>query len=72
MVGKTLAQARADLAELGLNIALTPRSSDVGTSTVMATVPSSGTRLGRGDTLLLATRTDRHARDAFLMSDQVP
>ncbi|MBD2830410.1 serine/threonine-protein kinase [Streptomyces globisporus] len=72
LVGKTLAQARADLAELGLNIALTPRSSDVGTSTVMATVPSSGTRLGRGDTVLLATRTDRHARDAFLMSDQVP
>ncbi|MFE6915293.1 protein kinase domain-containing protein [Streptomyces rubiginosohelvolus] len=72
LVGKPLAQARADLAELGLNITLTPRSSDVGTSTVMATVPSSGTRLGRGDTVLLATRTDRHARDAFLMSDQVP
>ncbi|WP_369019772.1 protein kinase [Streptomyces californicus] len=72
LVGKTLAQARADLAELSLNIALTPRSSDVGTSTVMATVPSSGTRLGRGDTVLLANRTDRHARDAFLMSDQVP
>ncbi|MFF2697020.1 protein kinase [Streptomyces cyaneofuscatus] len=72
LVGKTLAQARADLAELNLNIALTPRSSDVGTSTVMATVPSAGTRLSRGDTVLLATRTDRHARDAFLMGDHIP
>ncbi|WP_432152162.1 protein kinase domain-containing protein [Streptomyces sp. bgisy029] len=56
LVGKTLAQARADLAELGLNIALTPRSSGIGTSTVMATIPSAGTRLSRGDTVLLATR----------------
>ncbi|WP_432005510.1 protein kinase domain-containing protein [Streptomyces parvus] len=58
LVGKTLAQAEADLAELNLNIALTPRSSSVGTSTVMATIPSAGTRLSRGDTVLLATRTD--------------
>ncbi|MFE6933487.1 protein kinase [Streptomyces sp. NPDC057699] len=58
LVGKSLAQAEAELAELGLNIALTPRSSSAGTSTVMATVPSAGTRLNRGDTVLLATRTD--------------
>ncbi|MFD5692168.1 protein kinase domain-containing protein [Streptomyces rubiginosohelvolus] len=72
LVGKTLAQARADLAELGLNIALTPRSSGINTSTVTATIPSAGTQLSRGDTVLLATRTDRHARDAFRMSDQIP
>ncbi|MFG2833525.1 PASTA domain-containing protein [Streptomyces zaomyceticus] len=58
LVGKTLAQAGADLAELGLNIALTPRSSAVGTSTVIATIPTAGTQLKRGDTLLLATRTE--------------
>ncbi|MFD0140917.1 MULTISPECIES: protein kinase domain-containing protein [unclassified Streptomyces] len=61
LVGKTLAQARADLAELGLNIALTPRSSGVSTSTVIATIPSAGTQLNRGDTVLLATRTDTEA-----------
>ncbi|WP_432087925.1 protein kinase domain-containing protein [Streptomyces sp. bgisy095] len=61
LVGKTLAQAEADLAALGLNIALTPRSSGAGTSTVMATVPSAGTRLSRGDTVLLATRTATEA-----------
>ncbi|MGW4726410.1 protein kinase domain-containing protein [Streptomyces sp. NPDC004291] len=72
LVGKTLAQARADLAELGLDIALTPRSSDVGTSTVMATVPSAGTRLSRGDAVLLATRTDRRARDDSLMGGRTP
>ncbi|MFB7401853.1 protein kinase [Streptomyces rubiginosohelvolus] len=58
LVGKTLAQARADLAELNLNIALTPRSSGINTSTVTATIPSAGTQLGRGDTVLLATRAD--------------
>ncbi|MFF0483373.1 protein kinase [Streptomyces sp. NPDC004435] len=58
LVGKTLALARADLAELGLNIALTPRSSATGTSTVLATIPTAGTRLKRGDTVLLATRTE--------------
>ncbi|MGW5002470.1 protein kinase domain-containing protein [Streptomyces hydrogenans] len=61
LVGKALAQARADLAELGLNIALTPRSSTTGTSTVIATIPSAGTRLNRGDTVFLATRTDTQA-----------
>ncbi|MFE0700561.1 protein kinase [Streptomyces sp. NPDC058872] len=61
LVGKTLAEARADLAELGLNIALTPRSSSVSTSTVIATIPSAGTQLNRGDTVLLATRTDTEA-----------
>ncbi|MFE7549157.1 protein kinase domain-containing protein [Streptomyces gardneri] len=61
LVGKTLAQARADLAELGLNIALTPRSSGVSTSTVIAAIPSAGTQLNRGDTVLLATRTDTEA-----------
>ncbi|MFE5943163.1 protein kinase [Streptomyces sp. NPDC056480] len=58
LVGKTLAQAKADLAELGLNIALTPRSSAAGTSTVIATIPTAGTQLKRGDTVLLATRTE--------------
>ncbi|MFE7337177.1 protein kinase domain-containing protein [Streptomyces griseus] len=58
LVGKTLAQARADLAELNLNMALTPRSSDADASTVIATIPSAGTRLSRGDTVRLATRTD--------------
>ncbi|MFD8643153.1 protein kinase [Streptomyces zaomyceticus] len=58
LVGKTLAQAGADLAELGLNIALTPRSSAAGTSTVIATIPTAGTQLKRGDTLLLAARTE--------------
>ncbi|WP_257133625.1 PASTA domain-containing protein [Streptomyces sp. f51] len=58
LVGKTLAQARADLAELNLNIALTPRSSGINTSTVTATIPSAGTQLSRGDTVLLATRAD--------------
>ncbi|MGW2206092.1 protein kinase domain-containing protein [Streptomyces sp. NPDC001774] len=61
LVGKTLAQARADLAELGLNIALTPRSSGGSTSTVIATIPTAGTQLNRGDTVLLATRTDTEA-----------
>ncbi|MFF3597288.1 protein kinase domain-containing protein [Kitasatospora indigofera] len=61
VVGKTLAQARADLAELGLNIALTPSSSGTSTSTVTATVPTAGTQLSRGDTVLLATRTDAEA-----------
>ncbi|MFB7282159.1 protein kinase [Streptomyces hydrogenans] len=58
LVGKTLAQAGADLAELGLNIALTPRSSAAGTSTVIATIPTAGTQLKRGDTVLLATRSE--------------
>ncbi|MFD5764818.1 protein kinase [Streptomyces sp. NPDC127049] len=58
LVGKTLALARADLAELGLNIALTPRSSATGTSTVIATIPTAGTQLKRGDTVLLATRAE--------------
>ncbi|MGW3372030.1 protein kinase domain-containing protein [Streptomyces hydrogenans] len=62
LVGKTLAEAGADLAALGLNIALTPRSSAAGTSTVIAAVPSAGTRLDRGDTVLLATRTESEAR----------
>ncbi|MGW6413647.1 protein kinase domain-containing protein [Streptomyces sp. NPDC055055] len=61
LVGKTLAQARADLAELGLNTALTPRSSAADASTVLATIPSAGTQLNRGDTVLLATRTDTEA-----------
>ncbi|MFB7031478.1 MULTISPECIES: protein kinase [unclassified Streptomyces] len=61
LVGKTLTQARADLAELNLNIALTPRSSSADTSTVMATIPSAGTRLSPGDTVLLATRADTEA-----------
>ncbi|MFE5733256.1 protein kinase [Streptomyces sp. NPDC056528] len=72
LVGKTLAQAEAELTELGLNTALTPRSSGVGTSTVTATIPSAGTRLNRDGTVLLATRTGRHARDAFLTGDQIP
>ncbi|MFB7239304.1 protein kinase [Streptomyces sp. NPDC056269] len=58
LVGKTLAQAGTDLDELGLNIALTPRSSAAGTSTVIATIPTAGTQLKRGDTVLLATRTE--------------
>ncbi|MFE3663127.1 protein kinase [Streptomyces sp. NPDC059164] len=58
LVGKTLAQASADLAELNLNIALTPRSSGIGSSTVTATIPSAGTQLSPGDTVLLATRAD--------------
>lgn len=61
LVGKTLAQARADLAELGLSIALTPRSTGLSTSTVIATIPSAGTQVNRGDTVLLATRTDPEA-----------
>ncbi|NUV98090.1 protein kinase [Streptomyces sp. CAI 127] len=61
LVGKTFAQARADLAGLNLNVALTPRSSGAGTSTVIATIPSAGTQLSRGDTVLLATRTDTEA-----------
>ncbi|MFB8085143.1 protein kinase [Streptomyces sp. NPDC055992] len=61
LVGKTLAQARAELAELDLDVALTPRSSSAGTSTVMAAIPSPGTQLNRGDTVLLATRTETEA-----------
>ncbi|MFC9590013.1 protein kinase [Streptomyces sp. NPDC056944] len=58
LVGKTLAQAKADLAELGLNIALTPHSSAAGTSTVIASIPTAGTQLKRGDSVLPATRTE--------------
>ncbi|MYS33718.1 serine/threonine-protein kinase [Streptomyces sp. KhCrAH-43] len=72
LVGKTLAQARADLAELSLNIALTPRSSTAGTSTVITTIPSAGTQLKRGDTLLLATRTDTEAPASATPTSESP
>ncbi|MFE1902932.1 protein kinase [Streptomyces gardneri] len=72
LVGKTLAQARADLAELGLNIALTPRSSAAGTSTLIATIPSAGTQVNRGDTVLLATRTDTQAPASATPTSESP
>ncbi|MFC9795648.1 protein kinase [Streptomyces sp. NPDC127584] len=61
LVGKSLAEARADLAERGLNVALTPRSSAADSSIVIATIPSAGTQVNRGDPVLLATRTDTEA-----------
>ncbi|MFE2352101.1 protein kinase domain-containing protein [Kitasatospora cineracea] len=56
LVGKSLAQAEAELAELGLNPSLAPGSGDAGT--VLATAPSAGTQVSRGSTVLLTTRAD--------------
>ncbi|MFE0459349.1 protein kinase [Kitasatospora sp. NPDC058965] len=61
LVGKTLARARAELAELGLNAALAPGSSADDAGTVTAATPSAGTRLSLGGTVLLATRADAEA-----------
>ncbi|MEV6011777.1 protein kinase [Streptomyces sp. NPDC051976] len=58
LVGTTLGQARAELAGLGLSIALTPGSSSRTGSTVMATLPAAGTQVASGDTVLLATQDD--------------
>ncbi|MFG2820897.1 protein kinase [Kitasatospora sp. NPDC048365] len=72
LVGKTLAQATAELAGLGLDITLTPGSSSSRTSTVTATAPPAGTQLGPGDTVLLTTRSAAEATSTPRATSSTP
>ena len=55
LVGRSLGDARRELTQLGLHVGLAPGSASSADAIVVTTLPSAGTQVARGDTVILAT-----------------